>query len=336
MKRILGIILTLCILFACGTHTVSANDNSVTQDNKVKLSTLTQEQCIQFLLECGITIPDGYENVGFPALFAEIEENPHMSIAFNDVIFSAFCEEIKAAVNAHYGVPETTNAGQGRYTLQDSDIYAWDSYTMTNYNCYSFVLGFITQGYNPGHFSNGTYDNTQIIEVIANLVEYDLTSDALGYECVKRLHDLPTSTSGWENVIAVRKDINHFYFNDYHFAMLTSVGWLHKPSTTAVLKFKTAPSNSYPWTNECYNGYYYSPTITYESDVIYFKYKTNHGNLTETWLGDHYHMGDKHVYVYRVICDDCGRQVKTVIKKVSCSGPPCLVPVPGEIKKGEF
>ncbi len=111
--------------------------------------------------------------------------------------------------------------------------------------------------------------------------------------------------------------------------MLTSAGWLHKPSTTAVLKFKESPSNSYRWTNECYNGYYNAPSITYESDVIYFKYKTNHGNLTEKWLGDHYHLGATHCYVYKVICDDCGRQVETVIERVPCSGPPCLVPIPG-------
>ncbi len=35
MKRILGIVMTLCILFTCGTHTASANDNSTIQEGKM-------------------------------------------------------------------------------------------------------------------------------------------------------------------------------------------------------------------------------------------------------------------------------------------------------------
>ena len=106
------------------------------------------------------------------------------------------------------------------------------------------------------------------------MIKEDLKGN-LKYNCVKIQSSRPSSASGWTNAIAVRKDTTGdlYGFNDYHFAKLSSGNWYHKPGLTAVLKFNTAPSNSFIWTNEAFDGEYWPPTISYESNIMYLLYK---------------------------------------------------------------
>ena len=225
------------------------------------------------------------------------------------------------------------------YTLQHSTLYQWDPSTMQEYNCYAYVLGMTTKC-NPGQFvilededaEPVFYDDSKGVASLADVIKADLNGE-LGYECVKIDHDCPTSTAGWSNVIAVRKDNTYDLFslefgrlvNDYHVAKLTSTGWYHKPGKTAVLKFINAPSNSEIWTSENYNGTFNSGYITYDSELRFLLYKPEHGFIQYSWTGQHYHVKTKHHYIYEYRCVDCREVLRTELVIRDCSGPPCGV-----------
>ncbi len=191
------------------------------------------------------------------------------------------------------------------------------------------------------------------------MVESDLRGE-LGNACVKIQNNCPTYTDTWDNIIAVRKETtppngsSSYEVNDYHVAKLTADGWYHKPGRTAILKFNDAPSNSVNWISEGYKrtGYFNNPTIIYDSDIVYFLYKTNHNNAYtgnyshpnnkhyseyrcsdcgetssqvvgsgNTWTGNHYHSNNQHYYEYYCsICDE------TYWWSSICIGPPCVMP----------
>ncbi len=196
---------------------------------------------------------------------------------------------------------------------------------MPYYNCYAYAIG-RSSACNPGDFSGQSYNHMADISTVANVVKDDLKGQ-LGYNCVKKQTSTPSSTSGWTNVIAVRKDTTlDVGFNDYHFAKLSSSNWYHKPGGTAVLKFNNAPSNTVDWTNEAYDGTYHAPSIWYDSSIVYLLYKASHGTTVYTWTGNHYHSGTRHYYEYGYKCPDCGDFVSTTWTSLPCSGPLCNTP----------
>ena len=220
------------------------------------------------------------------------------------------------------------------YTLQKSTLYAWDPSTMLNYNCYAFAIGRTERFRQPGEFSGRNYNHLGSITDLAEVIDADLNGD-LGYACVRIQVNCPDSIGIWENVIAIRKDETldlvqyNTRWNDYHVAKLTSVGWLHKPGNTAVLKFNQEPSNNVNWTNESYkNGIYYEPTITYESEIRFILYKTAHGSASiAKWTGQHYHSGSSHFYLFEIGCSDCYESFgSTTWVEHSCTGPACNLP----------
>ncbi len=300
------------------------------EDTKVQLSSLSEEECRQFLLNQGVTIPKELENIKVKELFAQIEADPYKEILVNWSVIRNFHDAICAVVMEYYGL-QTTSSGQlttqtTRSFLRYNEVVDWDPETMDDYNCYGFAIGRISIC-NPGDFSNGTYVHTDSIENVARVVKNDLQGE-LGYSCVVQQVIRPESTTGWANVIALRKDTTmdfEYYgepYNDFHFAKLTSNGWLHKPGLTAVLKFNTAPTNSDDWYAEGYNGTYILTNDTYDSNIIYFSYKRNH-TITTRYAGEHYHSGASHWFLYEDVCTDCGCAISTDWIGQPCSGPPC-------------
>lgn len=221
------------------------------------------------------------------------------------------------------------------YTLENSTLYAWDPSTMLNYNCYAFAIGRTERVRQPGEFSGRSYNHLGSITDLAEVIDADLNGD-LGYACVRIQVNCPDSIGIWENVIAIRKDETLDYVmqdntrrNDYHVAKLTSVGWLHKPGGTAVLKFNQEPSNNVNWTNEAYYfGRYYPSTIIYESEIRFILYKTAHGSASVAkWTGQHYHSGSSHFYLYEIGCSDCYESFgSTTWVELPCTGPTCNFP----------
>lgn len=326
MKRLLKCLLSLCIIFSLVTFSATAATNSPDDSTRIRLSSLDNEQCKNFLASQGITIPEALGDIDLPKIFALIEEHPKAESGISWTVASDFIKEVRLAADSYYGISSAPSARALAYTLQYSTVYSWDPATMPRYNCYAYAIG-RTSACEPGDFSDQTYNSAAGIDDLAAVVKADLKGD-LGYSCVKIQSNRPSSTSGWSNVIAARKDTTYDSgrLNDYHFAKLTSSGWYHKPGDTAILKFNSAPSNSVDWTNERYDGSYHAPFVTYDSDIRYLLYRPNHGSTTYTWTGEHYHSGSLHYYLYAYVCNDCGGHASTVWTTLPCTGSNCVTP----------
>ncbi len=332
MKRVLSFILLMFLVFGLcilPATTGAAAVEPAAAESKVKLSTLSEDECMEFLSQMGVCIPEDLMQPGTDVpgivkyIFSILDEDPYAPLGVSYVPVSLF-EDIQDAVRQYYGLPVTKLPNVAKYSLQYSTLSSWDP-SMANYNCYAYVLGKNVWCL-PGKFSGQEYDGTDDIFALAAVVQDDLKGD-LGYNCVKKQISRPSSASGWENVIAVRKDTNYDAgkFNDFHFAKLTSSGWFHKPGGTAVLKFNNPPTNDVIWTNELFDGFTYrAPIIWYESDICYLLYKVSH-EITYTSTGQHYHSGARHFYQYVYRCKDCGEITKTVWISEPCSGPPCPI-----------
>ena len=323
MKKFVALFTVICMISLC-LLPVSASAEE--KENPVKLSKLGEEERAEFLSSMNIVVPEELKDVDLLTMISKLEENPDAPCVINYTKGAELFEDVRAAVKKYYGIQDNAvvkSAGT-RNALQYSTVYSWNT-SMQYYNCYAYALGRSTIC-NPGDFSNQQYNHNDSIFNVAVVVKDDLNGD-LGYDCVKMQNSRPTTSSGWANAIAVRKDTTaDVGFNDYHFAKLSSSSWLHKPSVTAVLKFNSAPTNSVAWTNEAYDGsMYYSPSVWYESNIIYLLYKRNHGNTTYDWTGNHYHSGSYHYYEYTYTCQDCGDVTETVLVKEACSGPPCAI-----------
>ena len=299
------------------------------EDTKVQLSSLSEEECRQFLLERGVSIPEGM-NINLSFVLTKLEEDPDYYFVIRTREESICLKEIRAVVREYCGISDSAQSYAQRSStgpLLYSDLYSWDPDAMSDYNCYAFAIGRTDDFFTPGDFSGGTYNEAGSITSAAHLVVDDLHT--MGKNCVKMENTLTTSLADWNNIIAIRKDttwdakdMSGEPMNDFHFAKLTSAGWLHKPGGTAVLKFRNAPSNSEIWTNENCDGFYHPGYVTYDSSIVYLSYKTNH-NITTRYAGEHSHSGVTHWFLYEDVCTDCGSIIGTEWAPQPCSGPPC-------------
>lgn len=329
MKRLLMALLAICILVSLGIVPASA------EGNKIQLSSLSEAECRQFLWEHGVAIPEELEDISVKGIFALMEQDPNCIICVNTSTQNAFLEKLRLVVKEYYNLSFTSTYVSPRTSsLRYSTVYDWDEDTMPSYNCYAFAIGRTDGFWQPGDFSGGSYVHTAGVYEVAQVIKADL-QEGLGYSCVKITGTRPESTAGWVNVIAFRKDttldfinINLQPYNDFHFAKLTNEGWLHKPGRTAVLKFNNAPTNSVEWFSEGYNGSYHITNDTYDSDIVYFSYKTTHNTSVRTWTGEHYHSGKLHFYLYETVCVDCDAVLGTQWVSALCSGPPCIIARP--------
>ena len=321
MKKIVVLVVLICMVSLC---LLPASASGKGTDGLVRLSMLDREELIEFLAGKNAVIPEELKSVDIVAMVASLEADPDLRYVLNDTKAVELIERVRAVVREYYDIPEEEKAQiPSRYTLQYSTVYSWNT-NMINYNCYAYALGKNTMC-NPGDFSGQQYDSDDSIIELAVKIKADLNG-TLGYNCVKTQANRPTTTSGWTNIIAVRKETiyNYLGVKDYHVAKLSSSEWLHKPGLSAVLKFNNAPTNSVEWNNESYDGVmYWGPGIWYDSSIVYLSYKPAHGNTTYEGTGDQYHSGAFHYYEYAYICQDCGCITKTVWVKKACSGPPC-------------
>lgn len=244
-------------------------------------------------------------------------------------LFSFACPVYAVATEQWYEINV-----EGIYSVYEANT--WEE-EMREYNCYAYAINLTNGRWNPGDFASTesnqlSYDDEASIEDMVELVVADLKSDTLGYDCVKTQTACPTTTAGWYNVIAARKDTTEDFrdlydnpFNDFHFAKLVNGEWYHKPGTTAVLKFKASPSNSISWIVEGYaDGIWgYNINATYDSDIIYILYKEDHS--VSAWRSiRNYHDGVWHVYIHSGTCESCGETVTRTTSR-RCSGPPCKI-----------
>lgn len=247
------------------------------------LSEMSDSECIQFIKECGIVIPDDYsdETAWIPFIknvIVLVEDNPDYIFGISYPVTLEFANLIKAAVNNYYGITvcrtdhEQVSTQATGYVLQHSSIHGSWVDEFLNYNCYAFAIGKNDAFYKPGDFSGQSYSISQSISTMANNVKKDLT--ALGYQNITVGTTRPTSSSlcSNERAICIRKGAY-----DYHFMKLSSGNWLHKPSDSRVLKYNYAPTTSRVWDNErAYRNTFEAPNMTYTSTIYYITYGANH------------------------------------------------------------
>ena len=142
MKRLLVLLLSFCMILSIGSHSVAAAETDLPEsENGVLLSSLDDEECRDFLLNQGVSIPEELSNIDLPKLFADLENNPDMVVSLGWTTLADFIEEVRTVVKSHYGISTTPSARALAYTLQYSTLYSWNATTMPNYNCYAYAIG---------------------------------------------------------------------------------------------------------------------------------------------------------------------------------------------------
>ena len=110
IKRILALLLVIAMavlmLSACGEK---EKPRSITADNlpkgKVLLSSLSQEELVEFLEERNIAIYEPYKDGGLSELFSQFEEKPDLyAVVMGDTRHAAFKYKVQSAVCEYYGI----------------------------------------------------------------------------------------------------------------------------------------------------------------------------------------------------------------------------------------
>lgn len=327
-RKLLCIVATAA-LFAIMICPVTAETTHITANS---LSSMSEEQCIEFIISNGIDIPDDFVDLPQLGTFVQgiiqaVEANPNYMFAYGYSVTQSFADSIKVLVNSYTGRSDSSSSsGMGidpPYTLIDSTLYgAWDD-SYVNYNCYLYAIGITSNpGKDPGTFSGGGFNINKSVYEIALLVKRDLESVSLGSNCVTTVNARPATLNNSEKMICVRKGVDVLGAPDYHFMRFSNGNWYHKPSFTAILKYNYQPSNNLDWTNERFwDDRAWKPDTTYSGEIYYIIYKASHSSAYG-FTGEHYHSGFRH-YAFINGCSDCG--IVSNWESWLCLGPPCSI-----------
>ena len=180
---------------------VSFNFINVKGDDRL-LSEMTEDECLEFIIDSGVTIPQSYVNSPVLKQFVKntityVENNPDAEFTYNFIDSLKLAEAIKDVVNEYYdslGVSRTIE-NRGEYdVLEDSVVWYNGSWSFShgnwkpkwrNYNCYAFAINrsenpsqYYTSviPYQPGDFSNPWLFSPGVTTVydLASIVEDDL------------------------------------------------------------------------------------------------------------------------------------------------------------------
>lgn len=245
----------------------------------------TEEECLEFVCENGVTIPNDYiNNPNLPGLvkgiILQVENNPNVQFFYNYWVAQEFAEDIKSVVLNYYNIYSapaiTYSSSLLETTLPNNSQYGiWhDDYRY--YNCYSYAINYLEGTYGaalyrkPGDISEGDFNINLPISTMANMVKDDLL--AIGYEDVYVTNVRPSILNANQKLICIRKSDMDFHFMKYH-----PYGdfWTHKPGASAVLKYNHQPSNDVVWLKEEIN-YRGDVTVSeddpYDSEIYYIYY----------------------------------------------------------------
>ena len=78
MKRLFALVLSFCMALSIGVCAAAAETPLRENENGVLLSSLDYEECRNFLLNQGVSIPEELSGIDLPKLFADLESNPDM------------------------------------------------------------------------------------------------------------------------------------------------------------------------------------------------------------------------------------------------------------------
>lgn len=336
MKRTVALFLAILLVLAMCVSTSAAEQN----ETQIRLSELSEEECIAFIKSRGLQIPDtlaNYSSLGtfIKNIIVTIEEDPHYQFVINYPVTYEFANQIKALVNDYYGVTREAmlvTRATSAYTLQYSTVYGnWlDEYY--GYNCYSYAIG-QTRPYDgfyiwhyPGCFNTETAGNFSLDMPVAEMADRTASDlNTLGYSCVKYEANYSSiiAYADSHSIICLRK-CSTPGLEDYHYMKLSGNMWLHKLGDTHPLKLNALPSQS-TWYNEWASpeGIEHEGNRYYTGDIYYFAYTENHSYTSGSYTGNNYHSGQSHYYEFARTCACCG-EVERYWDIISCAGPPCL------------
>ena len=274
-KLFMGVLIGMFMVVTLVVKTYAAEESE-------QLSQLSEEECIRFVLDAGIEIPENllnYEKLGgfVKEIIETVEVNPQYEFMYNFTVTRDFANEVKTAVNEYYNISEEELAlvseplVMSRASLQYSTVIASWSESFLSYNCYIYAISQGALYVNPGHFSGINIDgpnySTITLSRLASIVGYDLQK--LGYTEITYGSTCPAYTEGYR-VLALKKDDV-----DYHFMFMYRSGvWRHKPGTSTLLQYQYSNLNSGQWTNEgSVRNQIRTATHTYEGDIMYIRYK---------------------------------------------------------------
>lgn len=273
----ISIVMSLFLAFFLGIGTFTYAEDKSTEINTngtMRLSSMTADECLEFITDMGIEIPEQLESVPdlgelVKSIISKVETHPDAPMLYSYTVTKDFADKIKDVVNSYYGVDSTnmmTVSPQSTYTLVDSTLFAPWHHTYFDYNCYGHAIN-TKENIDPGYYSDNDFEITMSISQMADIVVKDLESLGFwGYYSSRR----PTNLASWEKAIAIRKTNNN---TDYHFMRLENAGWTHKVSWTAVLLWNYSNPAYKIWSNEAvvYEEVY-PPTIWYDSAIQYIRY----------------------------------------------------------------
>ena len=301
-RKIMCILLSILLLFS----TIPKSFAVGVSENKPLLSEMSESECVIFVKKNGIELPRIYDDETEWGRFIKdtiimFEKNPYAPISTSYTVIAELEQKIRNVVNDYYDIgnaeagPLMQNTSRiSASELEHSTVHLdWDP-SFTLYNCYSFALGITDVAFDPGMITamkeypsepeKWFVDIVNIsIEEIRDLVILDLearNNTRIIYEAsAMDTSNLCTN----ESVICVRKGLE-----DYHFMKYTSVGWLHKPATTQILKYNYVPTESIIWTNErVYMDCVYEPTTQYDSAIYFISYNGHDWDYTSNRNGTH-------------------------------------------------
>lgn len=88
MKRLFALVLSFCMALSIGVCAAAAETPLRKNENGVLLSSLDYEECRNFLLNQGVSIPEELSGIDLPKLFADLESNPDMESDLSRVFFT--------------------------------------------------------------------------------------------------------------------------------------------------------------------------------------------------------------------------------------------------------
>ena len=265
MPLLLGALLLFVRIFtACSFETTEPattpthTNMPLFKHSSVILSQMSEVECIEFIVENGVDIPDGFaDNPGLgefvKSIIQAVEINPGFMLVRNNNVVLVFFKSIKTLVNNYYSTTHSSSflspSATTRYThtLQDSELYgAWDNSYYT-YNCYSYAIDRTETWWCPGGISGNIFDINWPIDVMANYVKDDL--EAIGYSKIF-IDTMPVSPELDEKLICIRRSLTGAPWDqDFHFMRYNADddSWYHKPGWTSILRYIGKPTNSRVW-----------------------------------------------------------------------------------------
>jgi len=161
---IIFLLFCTCFFFDCSnaiiTETFPEAGGALQRSiNKPMLSELSEDQCIDFIIQQNISIPPQYAdlpNLGtfIKSIIQAVENDPNYPLTMNYSILYNFVNSIVEAVNNYYGASRGNSYMQmprnTRYTLQYNEVMTssgqwgningvWDN-SYPNFNCYSYSI----------------------------------------------------------------------------------------------------------------------------------------------------------------------------------------------------